>query len=223
MKKISIAIVEDEVLVREGFKSILSSNPEFEVVLCAENGADFLDELKGLSDLPDIVIMDLNMPVLNGIDTTQRLLKIHPSMKVIALTSYNSHTFILNLIRMGAVAYVLKNEEPNVLIKAVKKVYENGFYHDEKILEVLRENAIHPNHTKKISFDNVIFSKREKEILQLICDQKSTQEIAEQLFISGRTVEGHRNNMLIKTGVRNTVGLVIYALKKKVVKSSIEF
>lgn len=217
-EKISLGIAEDEHMVRKGFEAILSEVPHFEVVLSAANGSDLLNTLEKLDELPSIVLLDLNMPETNGVDVMKTLPKKYPDIKVIALTSYDSSSFILSMIKLGAAAYVLKNEDPDSLISAIEAVAEKGFFYDRKVLEVLRENAIHPSRSRDIYFENIHFSERELEVLKLICEQYTTAEIGDKLFISPRTVEGHRNNLLQKAGVKNVVGLVIYAIQNEIVE-----
>lgn len=216
-KTIKIAIAEDEGLVRSGFGAVLKEVPNFEVMLNASNGKELLDSLEIATDLPDIILMDLNMPVLNGVEATKVVREKYPEIQVIALTSYNSTSFILSMIKIGAAAYILKNENPDSLILAINGVFENGFYYDRKVLEVLKENAIHPTRSREIQFTYSQLTDRELEVLELICRQFTTVEIGEKLFISHRTVEGHRNNLLQKTGMKNVVGLVVYAIKNELV------
>lgn len=219
MEQINIAIAEDEHLVREGFKSIIDNHPQLNVVFCASEGETLVEFLRQTAHHVAIVILDLNMPGLNGIETTKKLQQLYPELRVIILTSYDTPSLIINLIRLGVSGYVLKNEAPEVLINTILQVHQNGFHHDEKVIDVLRQHAIQPFSAKSANFQSIQFTKREIEVLALICQEKTTQEIADQLFISPRTVEGHRNNMLIKTGVKNSVGLVLYAIKNKLIES----
>ncbi len=214
---IKIAIAEDEGLVRSGFHAVLKEVSNFKVVMNASNGQELIDKLAVLEELPDIILMDLNMPVVNGVEATKTIRIKHPEIQIIALTSYNSTSFILSMIKIGAAAYILKNENPDSLILAINGVYENGFYYDRKVLEVLKENAIHPTRSREIQFTYAQLTDRELQVLELICRQYTTTEIGEKLFISPRTVEGHRNNLLQKTGMKNVVGLVVYAIKNELV------
>lgn len=217
-KMIKIAIAEDEGLVRSGFGAVLKEVENFEVMLNASNGKELIDSLEIATEFPDIILMDLNMPILNGVEATKVIREKHPDIHIIALTSYNSTSFILSMIRIGAAAYILKNENPDSLILAINGVFENGFYYDRKVLEVLKENAIHPTRSREIQFKYAQLTDRELEVLELICRQFTTVEIGGKLFISPRTVEGHRNNLLQKTGMKNVVGLVVYAIKNELVE-----
>ncbi len=158
------------------------------------------------------------MPIQNGVETTKIVHKYYPEIKIIALTSYNTSSFINNMIQLGASSYLVKNASPAEMILTINEVYKKGFYYNEAILEVIQANIKFNQNKLKNSFDEDYLSEREKEILQLICQQYSTPEIAEKLFISPRTVDGHRNNLLLKTESKNVAGLVVYALKKQIVQ-----
>ncbi|WP_299113803.1 response regulator transcription factor [uncultured Winogradskyella sp.] len=216
--KIKIVLADDELLFRQGLKSILESESNIEVLFDAENGSDLLKKLKKSKVQPDIVVTDLKMPELNGVEVTKIIRKEFPEIKMIALTSYFSKPFILNMISIGAVAYLAKNSTPKLMIKTIKEVYRKGFYYDKIVLKYIHESI---NGTKskaiKSNFDTNYFSKRELQILGLICKQMTAKDIADKLCLSPRTVEGHRNSLLLKTNSKNVAGLVIYGLKNKLV------
>jgi len=216
--KIKIALADDELLFRQGLKAILESSDTIDVVFDAKNGQHLIDLLRTSNLLPEIVITDLKMPELNGVEVTKLIRKEFPNIKVIALTSYFSKPFILNMISIGAVAYLAKNSTPALMIKTITEVSKKGFYYDEQVMTFIHESIVNPADKKvKSNFDTNYFTKREIEVLKLICKQLTTNDIAETLFISPRTVEGHRNNLLLKTESKNVAGLVIYGLKNKLV------
>lgn len=216
--KIKIALADDELLFRQGLKAILETNEAIDVLFDVENGEYLIQELRTAKTLPEIVITDLKMPELNGVEVTKLIKKEFPDIKVIALTSYFSKPFILNMISIGAVAYLAKNSTPALMIKTIEEVAAKGFHYDTQVMQYIHESIVNPADKKvKSSFDTNYFTKREIEILDLICQQLTTGDIAETLFISPRTVEGHRNNLLLKTESKNVAGLVIYALKNKLV------
>lgn len=216
--KIKIVLADDELLFRQGLKAILESNDSIEVLFDAENGEDLIQQLRAAKILPEIVITDLKMPELNGVEVTKLIKEEFSFIKVIALTSYFSKPFILNMISIGAVAYLAKNSSPALMIKTIIEVSNKGFYYNDEVMKYIQENMANPASKKvKSSFDTNYFTKRESEVLELICKQLTTNDIAEKLFISPRTVEGHRNNLLLKTESKNVAGLVIYALKNKLV------
>lgn len=221
MKTISIAIADDEVLFRKGMKLILNSYPKLQVDFEAENGADLLKQLADSKKLPDVLLLDLKMPVMNGIETAKVLQKEYPSVKTIVLSTHFSRAFIINMIELSAVAYLPKNSQPTEVVSTIEAVYENGFFYNSQVLGIIRENLISKK-KPKAQF-SIELTTREKEVLQLICEQYSAPEIAEKLFISSRTVDGHRNNLLLKLDCRNVAGLVVFALQHEVVQIPLQY
>lgn len=221
---IKIAIADDEALFRAGISFILTRIKNFEIIFEAENGADLIEKLKVATEKPDVVLMDLKMPLLNGVESTKILQKEYPEIKVIAVTSYDGKSFITNMIDVGASSYLLKNTSPKIVVHTINEVFEKGFYYDERVLKIIHENLLSAKSKRiKSDLDNNLLTKREKEILELICNQYTTNEIADKLFISPRTVEGHRNNLLLKTESKNVAGLVIYGIQKKLIELSPDF
>jgi DNA-binding NarL/FixJ family response regulator len=216
MNKIKLLLADDEELFRKGISFLLQRQDNIQILYEANNGSEVVEYLKSSSIHPDIILMDLKMPMLNGVEATKLINKEFPSIKIIALTSYNTKSFIANMIEIGAASYIVKNSSPEEMITTINQVIEKGFYYNEEVLNVIQENLIN-NNRKNIFFEEVILTKREREILELICNQNSTQQIAEKLFISPRTVEGHRNNLLLKTDSQNSAGLVVFAIQNKIV------
>ena len=216
--KIKIILVDDEILFRKGILFLLQREKNIEVIFEASDGQELLSFLNENSEnLPDIILMDLKMPLLNGVEATKIIRNDFPDIKIIALTSYNSNTFILNMIHVGASSYLIKNATPKEMILTINEVDRNGFYYNESVLKVIQEEDLNSNKTIKSRFDDDHLTNRELEVLECICKQLSTNEIAEKLFISSRTVEGHRNNLLLKTESKNIAGLVVYAIHNKIV------
>ena len=216
--KITLAIADDELLFRQGLISILNKEEHLDIVFDAENGKDLMNKLRSSDQVPEIVITDLKMPELNGVEATKLIRKEFPDVKIIALTSYFSKPFIINMISIGAVAYLAKNSTPKLMLTTINEVAEKGFYYDEQVMKFIHEGLINnSDQNKKSNFDTTYFTKREKEVLDLICKQYTTNEIGDTLFISPRTVEGHRNNLLLKTESKNVAGLVVYAIQNKLV------
>ena len=216
MNKIKLLLADDEELFRKGISFLLQRQENIQILYEADNGNEVVEYLKSSSIHPDIILMDLKMPLLNGVEATKLINKEFPSIKIIALTSYNTKSFIANMIDIGAASYIVKNSSPEEMITTINQVIEKGFYYNEEVWNVIQENLI-DNKRKNLFFEEVILTKREREILELICNQKSTQQIAEKLFISPRTVEGHRNNLLLKTDSQNSAGLVVFAIQNKIV------
>ena len=216
--KIRLALADDELLFRQGLISILSKEAYLDILFDVENGQDLLTQLRTAKQLPEIIITDLKMPELNGVEATKLIRKEFPDIKIIALTSYFSKPFILNMISIGAVAYLAKNSTPKLMLHTITEVAEKGFYYNEQVLNFIHEGLLNPNEdNNKSSFDAAYFTKREMEVLQLVCKQYTTNEIAKLLFISPRTIDGHRNNLLTKTASKNLAGLVVYAIQHKLV------
>lgn len=217
-KIIKIAIADDEILFRQGISFILNKEVNFDIVMQAADGEDLLNQLDKTEILPEIILMDLKMPNLNGVETTKLIKKQYPDIKIIAITSYYSKPFISNMIATGAVAYLAKNTPPKEVVSTVNAVASKGFCYNDNVMQVIQENMLNPDaKTTRSYFDLDYLTKRESEVLKLICNQKTTNEIAEELFISPRTVEGHRNNLLLKTESKNVAGLVVFAFQHKIV------
>jgi DNA-binding NarL/FixJ family response regulator len=213
---IKIILVDDEVLFRKGISFLLEREKNLDVIFEASNGNELISFLKENSNPPDIIMIDLKMPLLNGVETTKIIHKDFPNIKIIALTSYDSKSFVANMIDVGVVSYLMKNATPEELLTTINEVATKGFYYSDYVMQVIHEIAL-TNRKIKSRFDNNFLSSRELEVLQHICSQKSTTEIGELLFISPRTVEGHRNNLLLKTECKNIAGLVVYAIQNKIV------
>lgn len=225
MKKINLVLADDELLFRQGIKALLSKHNNLSVLFDVSNGEELIQFLSSTEELPEILLMDLKMPIMNGVEATKVIKQKFPEIKIIALTSYFSKPFIVNMISLGAVAYLAKNSSPALMLKTISEVSEKGFFYDQKVMTYIHEGLLNPKEKKvKSKFDATYFTERELEVLQLITQQYTTHEIGDQLFISPRTVEGHRNNLMLKTGVKNMAGLVIYGLKNKLVTiDSIDF
>jgi DNA-binding NarL/FixJ family response regulator len=217
---IKIVLVDDEELFRKGVSLLLEKEKNIDIVFEAANGEELVNYLKSCTDYPDIILMDLNIPVLNGVEATKIIHKQFPVIRVIALTSYNTKSFIANMIHIGASSYLVKNATPQEMIHTINQVFEKGFYYNEKVMQVIQEDILVAKTHTRSRFDSDFLTKREKEILQLICEQDSSTEIAKKLFISPRTVEGHRNNLLLKTDSKNIAGLVVFAIQNKIVELS---
>lgn len=214
-KTIKIILVDDEILFRKGISFLLEKEKNIKVVFEASDGSELISFLKESSIHPDIIIMDLKMPILNGVEATKLIRNEFPKIKIIALTSYNSKSFVANMISVGAVSYLVKNATPQELLLTINEVAAKGFYYDEFVMKNIQDNTCVSKNIKS-HLDNNFLTSRELEILKLICEQKNTVEIAEKLFISPRTVEGHRNNLLLKTESKNIAGLVVYAIQNEI-------
>lgn len=202
---IKIAIIDDHDLFREGLKLVLKQIEGFEVIYDSSSGILFLEFLQ--HSLPDVVLMDINMPVIDGIETTQKSLASSPDLKVIALTMFSDSSNYTQMISAGAKGFVLKKATKFELQQAISIVFEGGNYFSQEIIKKLAFHSFRSLQTN----DNL--TNREMDILQLICKGLTTQEISEKLFISINTVETHRTNIFRKANVKNIAGLIVWAIK----------
>jgi DNA-binding NarL/FixJ family response regulator len=216
MEDIRLALVDDQVLFRQGIASLINREAGFALVMEADNGEDFLSNLTKMELLPDIVLMDMEMPGMDGMQLNQELHKRYPSIKVIVLSVHDSERLMARMIQAGASGYLFKNCNKEELLNAISNVFNNGFYITPAVLKAIQSPAANTKGTANIQSIPIELSQREIEVLTLICEEHSNAEIAEKLFISVRTVDGHRNNLLAKTGCHNTAGLVLFAVKHRI-------
>lgn len=210
-KRITVFIVDDHKMVIEGFSLLLKSEPSIHLVgvaLSAEQALEVLPNIK-----PDIVLMDINMPGMNGLDACKKVLELLPLTKVIAITMHKEGSLIKMMLANGAKGYVLKNAGKEQLMTAIKAVHSGKTFLGEVANEIIINSMVSANKKRNSSGPFPKLSRREKDVLRLILQEYTTQEIADKLFISFGTVETHRRNMLIKTGTRNTAGLVRVAIE----------
>jgi DNA-binding NarL/FixJ family response regulator len=217
MNKIRVLIVDDHHLVREGFSALLkTASSRFEVIGEAEHGEILLDFLRDDSrELPDIVLLDINMPILNGIQTAEIISNEFPGVKILALSIVKQVTHIKHMLKKGAMGYLLKDCNQEELFEALETVYKGGNYYSPSISKIILEMYAKSN-KNKITPANAL-TKRELEVLHLIVQDFSNAEIANKLFISHRTVDAHKHNILHKTGVKSVAGLVVFAIKHNLV------
>ena len=211
---IRIALVDDHSLFRKGLKVLLSSRKDFSIVADVGSGEEFLEVL--MQAQPDVVFMDYAMPQMNGAETTRRALEMLPDMKVITLSMFGDNAYYSDMMSSGAKGFLLKDSEFAEVVEAVETVSAGGTYFSASLLESLshsmRSRSVTSNVSSDIAEDDRL-SDREVEVLVAICQGLSTQEIADKLFISKRTVDKHRANILEKSGCKNTASLVVYAIR----------
>jgi DNA-binding NarL/FixJ family response regulator len=212
MKKISVYIVDDHSLFREGLKMLLSNLDYIDTIFEAENGQQFIDGLA--KNHVDIAMLDIEMPVMNGIQAAQLAKEIAPGIKIIALSMYSDENYYLSMIEAGACGFLLKNSNFQEVEKAIVDVYNDKSYISIEILN----NILRQPLKTSVNASNDDLTEREKEILLLICKGLTNNEIADRLNLSKRTVDKHRENLLLKTQSKNTANLVIYAIKNGYLK-----
>ncbi len=215
MSKIKIAIADDYKIFREGLKVGLSADDSLEVMLEADNGEELLKGLE--SNSPDVIIMDLKMPIMDGMEATKEVRKKFPSIKVLVVSMYEDDKFIIHLMENGANGYLLKNAEPDEIRRSIYSVHENGYYFNDLVNKALLKKLVLKNNLKPSFNQNIDLTEREQEVLKMICEEKTAAEIAKEIFLSPRSVEGIRQRLIEKIGVRNTAGLVMFAVKNGIV------
>ena len=214
---IRIALVDDHSLFRRGLKMLLTSHTDFEVVAEASSGEEFLGLLEVVR--PDVVFMDYSMGGISGAETTERALERMPELKVISLTMFGDNAYYSRMATSGAKGFLVKDSEFDEVVEAVRTVCEGGTYFSALLLESLSQSLRSVEGSVMESIDERdMLSEREVEILVGICQGLSTQEIADRHFISKRTVDKHRANILEKSGCKNTASLVVYAIKNGLVE-----
>lgn len=214
--KINVVIADDHELFRDGLKLMLSSFNNIHISGEAENGIELIQTIANTQ--PDIVITDINMPKLDGILATKQLSNQYPTLGIIALSMYDDDDLIIDMLEAGAKGYLLKNAHKNEVIAAIEMVNKGKPYHckntSKKLLQLIKCSKYNPYQGKPKS----IFDEKETQIINLICKEFTTKEIAEKIFLSPRTIEGIRQKIMEKMDVTNTVGLAIYAMKNKLLK-----
>ncbi len=215
-QQIKVLIVDDHQLMIQGLKSLLEDEEEIAFV----SGANSLaDTLKFLEEQPiDIILMDINMPDVSGIEATQKIRELYPNIKVIALTMHEDIAVITKMLRAGASGYVLKRTNMGEVIDAIKTVFDNGKFLSANTQNIIMENLMNPvDLMDPKEGQNAVLSTRELAVLKLIAKELSNEQIGEKLFISERTVEAHRRNIFIKTKTKSIVGLIKYAIHEGLV------
>lgn len=209
---IRLALADDQVLFRKGMALLLRDMADVRVVLECANGEELLAALK--KEAVDIVLLDLEMPVLDGTGTMKRIRREFPQVKVIILSTHDEDEFIARLMELGANGYMLKTAEPDEIDTAIRSVAQSGFYLNDAVNKATLHGLVKKKQVKPAFNEIDPLSERELEVLRGICQELTTAEIAGKLFVSPRTVDFHRNNILLKTGARNAAGLVVYAMTK---------
>ena len=208
--KVKVGIVDDQDIFCKGLKSYLIIYDNIDVVVMATSGKEILLKLTNESNLPDILLLDIDMPEMDGLDLLKIIKTTHPKIKVIMLSMHSELVYIEHAIGLGANGYVRKGDVSDDIVEAINLVANNGFYLDSSVSEeIKRENT----KKKEIQSDTIILTSKEKEVLNLICQQYSTKQIAAKLFITKKAVEYHRKNLISKTKSQNVVGLVLFAIK----------
>lgn len=218
MKKIKLAVVDDHKLFRDGLTELINGFSGYEVIIEADNGHDMIRQLKG-EDLPEIVVLDINMKEMDGFETASWLKEHHPEIKILALSMYENENAIIRMLRSGASGYILKNVRKQELEQALSAIASKGYYYTELVtgklihaINTLDEST--PGATLK---ELTSINQREIEFLKLACTELTYKDIADKMCLSIHTIDGYRDALFNKLNVKSRVGLVVYAIKNKIV------
>lgn len=206
----SVVIVDDHSLFAQALENFINTFDGYRVLYTVKNGDDFCRELKLASRAPDIALIDINMPVMNGIETTRWLTRNFPAIKVLALSMDDDEHTIISMLRAGAKGYLLKDINPAILQEAFREVMDKGFYYSERITNTVL-NSLH-----KADPVQQPLKDREIEFLKLVCTEKTYKEIASEMFLSPKTIDGYRETLFEKLQIKSRVGLALYAIKNRI-------
>ena len=210
---IKIIIVDDHVLFSQALQGLIDDFEDFQVVSQFKNGQKLQEYCTNCTEEPDIILMDVKMPIVDGIEATKWIKKNHPNIKVLALTTSDEEKVILQMLRAGAKGYLLKDIHPSVLHKAIIETHEKGFYYTEQVSETL----LHAHKIDSKNLPTVDLKPRELELLKYTAKELTYKEIAEKMFLSPKTIDGYREKLFTKLDVKSRIGLVLYAFKEGLV------
>lgn len=218
---INVIIADDHVLYRAGVITALSSKKDIKVLAEADNGAHLLNLLKGIQ--PNVILLDIQMPIMDGIATLPEIKKLYPGIKIIMLTMMDDQSMITKLMELGANSYLTKTSDSEVIYEAIKTCHEQEFYFNSLTNKALLNNLRQKNPTNSIKLqqEDATLSDKEITVLRLMCEEKSTREIAEVVELSPRTIEAIRDKLKTKTGAKSTAGLIMFAVKNKLLDEEV--
>ena len=214
---IKVAIADDHVLFRAGVKSALSLHKDIKMIAEADNGMQLLTVLKHVQ--PHVILLDIQMPIMDGINTLPEIKKLYPEIKVIMLTMHNDHSMISKLMELGANSYLTKNSDSEIIYQAIKTVHEQEYYFNQLTNKALIDGLRVKRQAEASLPVDAKLSDKEITILRMICEEKSTKEIADLVELSPRTVEAIRDKLKVKTGAKSLAGLVMYAVKSGIIEN----
>lgn len=212
VSKYKVAIVDDHALFAGSLERLINSFPTFKAIYHVRNGVELQRKLTSEKELPDVVLLDINMPVMNGFETAEWLSKTHPDLKFIALTMDDEEGTIIKMLRIGAKGYLLKDIHPDVLKMALEEVIHKGYYHSQKVSEML-VRSLNPDKDKYLAL-----KPNELTFIKLASSEMTYKEIAEVMNLSPKTIDGYRQELFNRFEIKNRVGLVIFALKNNLIK-----
>lgn len=213
---IKVAITDDHVLYRAGVRTALSMKKDINVIFEADNGMHLLNMLKTLQ--PDVILLDVQMPIMDGIATLPEVKKLYPDIKIIMLTMHDEHTMITRLMELGANSYLTKNSDSEVIYEAIRTCHEQEYFFNALTNKALIDGLKMKRQSDSMMGHDVKLNDKEITILRLMCEEKSTKEIADIVDLSPRTVEAIRDKLKSKIGARSTAGLILYAVKNNIIE-----
>lgn len=217
-KKIRIAIADDQPIFRFGFAAMLRENEKYEVLIQAENGKDMLDQLEKTE--VDLVFLDFRMPVLNGIETARLIRKKYPDLGVLILSMYDDEEFVVSAIENGANGYLTKDDQRDEIFNAVESVISTGYFINDRTSRILVKKLVHSGKVNPVFKDadtDVKFSDEELQVIKLVSEEHSNKEIAAIMSKSERTIEKYKQSINLKTGTRNTAGIIMYGIRNHLI------
>lgn len=209
--KHSIVIVDDHILIAKAIGSIMSNFEDFEVLYECGNGKELQEKFSTKNNIPNIVLLDISMPIMNGFETAKWLRETHPNVLVLALSMQDDEQSLIKMIKNGARGYLLKNVSPSELEKALKTIINNGYYYPEWASNLMISNMM--GNSTNVNSTDTDLSDREKQFLKLCITEMSYKEISEKMFCSPRTIESYRNSLCEKLNIKTRVGLAVFAVK----------
>ena len=211
MIKYSVVIVDDHTLLSQAIAAMVNTFSKFKVLYTCKNGQELIDKFSSSAKfIPDVVLMDINMPIMNGIETTDWITRNHQDVDVMALSVEDEETTILKMLKVGAIGYLLKDTEKAVLESALVEIVENGFYHTKSVTNLLMK-SLSGNRAEEI-----LLNDRQVAFMKYACSELTYKEIADRMCLSPKTIDGYRDVLFTKLNVKNRVGLVMYAIKNKI-------
>ena len=208
-EKIRLALADDHNRFRRGVEELIEDFDNMEIVASVANGKELIDKLTAAIVLPDVCLLDINMPEMNGFETAKKIKELWPDIKILAVSVYDSEFNVLGMLRAGAGGYILKDTQPQVLRVAIESLHKNGFYHSE----LVTGKILHQFMTKPKEQSSVELSENELMFLKHCCSELTYKEIADLMKISHRTIDGYRDQLFLKLNIKSRTGLVLYALK----------
>lgn len=216
-KKYTVALADDHVLIRNGLAGLINSFTDYEVLFQATNGQDFIEQLSSSTHkLPDIALLDINMPKKDGYETAHWIKQHHPGIKILALSMYDNENYIIRMLKNGARGYILKDAEPTELKSALDSIIQKGYHYSELITGHLI-NTLNKFDEDPKTKNALLVTDKELEFLHYICTELSYKEIADRMYLSPRTIDGYRDAMFDKLNIKTRVGLALYAVKNGLV------